>query len=229
MWKVPDNVQEVQIEGSKIFYRIKADKTDKNRMHFFEKEWDDMIFVKRPHVALTSEDKCILKKEGNSKYLTKSIQNITFSNIEGHPEKIKYFIEYLYRKNNKKISVAEIGVKFGSTAFETLNLLNDFISEYHGYEIDEARCELISERLEDFKNFKLIAGDAAVTMPQNNFEYDFVFFDASHHYNNDMPILKELKNHLTKDSIIFIDDFDIPDVKRCIEEFVQDGLYRVIF
>ena len=229
MWEVPDNVQEIQIEERKIFYRIKADKTDKNRMHFFEKEWEDMILVKRPHVALTAEDKCFLREEEDSKYFTKDIRNITFSNIEGHPEKIKHLIEYLYSENNKKISLAEIGVKFGSTSFEILNLLNHLISEYHGYELDEARCGLIKERLKDFPSFKVFSGDASLALKQNNFKYDFVFFDASHHYNIDMPILEELKNHLKDGSIIFFDDFEIPDVKRCVEEFVQSGLYRVVF
>ncbi len=229
MWSAPNNVQEIQIEKTKIFYRIKADDKDENRMHFFEKEWDDTIQVKRAHVAVTVEDKCLLREEGDCKYLTKDIQNITFSNIEGHPEKIKHFIEYLYCKKNQKISVAEIGVKFGSTALDVLNLQDELISEYHGYEISESRSALIKERLKDFTNFKLITGDAAVTLKKNNFKYDFVFFDASHHYNSDMPILEELKNHLNDDSIIFVDDYEMPDVKRCLEEFVKSGLYRVVF
>ena len=67
-------------------------------------------------------------------------------------------------------------------------------------------------------------------MDELNIKYDFVFFDAHHHYKDDYPILQSLIPHLKESTVIIFDDYDYSEeVKILVNEFRENYNFPNIY
>lgn len=110
--------------------------------------------------------------------------------------------------------VAEIGVRYGST------LLANYqgIKEYYAFELNSRYCELILGLVSDPK-VHIIQGaaqDTLLNLP-SEVKFDYVFFDASHHFTTDSLIWNSLRYHLHNKSVVIFDDSHLPDIQYLME------------
>lgn len=125
---------------------------------------------------------------------------------------------------------AEIGVKYGAAAAGILQYSkdNNLNIEINLFEQDKYCCEFLRERFDNEAN--VIEGDATEKLKEINKKFDFVFFDAHHHYNDDYPILQSLIPYLKKSTIIIFDDYNYTeDVRRLVDEFCEKYNFENVY
>ena len=149
------------------------------------------------------------------KSLDSNIYHITCTNLRC---KINKWFNLL----KKDDIYVEIGVKYGGAAAGVLNYSknNDLNIELNLFEQDKFCCEFLRERFDNEAN--IIEGDATYKLKNVNKKFDFVFFDAHHHYNDDYPILESLIPYLKESTVIIFDDYYYSkDVKQLVDEFCE--------
>ena len=147
--------------------------------------------------------------------LDSNIYHITCTNLKC---KISNYF-HLLKENNIYV---EIGVKFGGAAGGILEYSkeNDLNLSINLFEKDPNCCGFLRQRFNDDKNVTIFEGDASEEINKLNQKYDFVFFDAHHHYKDDYPILQSLIPHLKEETILIFDDYnEIEDVQKLVKEF----------
>ena len=115
-------------------------------------------------------------------------------------------------KNMKCKNILEIGT---GTGFST-----KFLAKSNGnvitIEISKNRYEKARENLKEFKNIKLIKGDALKVLPKIKNKFDFVFIDASkNNYLNFLRLIE--KNKLMKKNCIIVADNVISHEEKVID------------
>lgn len=174
-----------------------------------------IIIKTSPYVIQTYDYKYHVGTENiiNVDSLDNNIYHITCTNLRC---KIQDWFKYL----NKNDVYVEIGVKFGAASAGVLQYSkdNDLNISINLLEKDANCCEFLRERFKNDAN--IFEGDATEKMNDIEEKFDFVFFDAHHHYKDDYPILQALIPHLKKSTVILFDDYSFcNDVKKLVDEF----------
>ena len=147
--------------------------------------------------------------------LDSNIYHITCTNLKC--KITNYF--HLLKENDIYV---EIGVKFGGTAGRVLEYSkeNNLNLSINLFEKEPNCCSFLKQKFKNDNNVTIFEGDAAKEINKLNQKYDFVFFDASHHYKIDYQILQSLIPHLKEETIIIFDDYhEIEDVQKLVKEF----------
>jgi len=149
------------------------------------------------------------------KSLDSNIYHITCTNLRC---KINKWFNLL----KKDDIYAEIGVKYGAAAAGVLEYSkeNNLNLSINLFEKDPGCCDFIRQRFKKDNNVTVFEGNATEEMNKLDKKYDFVFFDAHHHYKDDYPILQALIPHLKESTVIIFDDYSYcDDVKKLVDEF----------
>jgi len=176
-----------------------------------------IIVQKNPYVIQTYDHKYHVGTENiiNVDSLDNNIFHITCTNLKC---KIQDWFKYL-KKNDIYV---EIGVKFGAASAGVLEYSkeNNLNLSINLFEKDPGCCDFIRQRFKKDNNVTVFEGNATEEMNKLDKKYDFVFFDAHHHYKDDYPILQALIPHLKKSTVILFDDYSYcDDVKKLVDEF----------
>ena len=192
---------------------------DKNRI----KKINPLI---TPYIIQTNDNKLSFGYEKNIEVnKLYNVRRITRLNLVC---KIYNYI-YLLKDNYK---YAERGVKYGATTLSVLNYIkrNNLNIQIDLFEKNKNCCDLLKDTFKDEKNINIFCGDASKTLNESKDKYDFVFFDASHHYKIDNLILQSLIPHLKPSSIIIFDDYNSrEDVKRLVDEFERNYNFKNVY
>lgn len=178
-----------------------------------------------PYIIQTNDNKLSFGYEKNIDVNNLyNVRRITLLNLTC---KIHNYM-YLLKDNFK---YAEIGVKYGATALSILNYAkaNKLNIQIDLFEKNQYHCDLLKDIIKN-ENINMYCGDASKTLNESNDKYDFVFFDASHHYKIDYLILQSLIPHLKPSSIIIFDDYNSKeDVKKLVDEFEQNYNFENVY
>ena len=181
--------------------------------------------LKTPYIIQTNDNKFSFCYDANIDVNNLyNVRRITLLNLNS---KIHNYM-YLLKDNFK---YAEIGVRYGATALSILNYAktNKLNIQIDLFEKNPYHCDLLKDTIKN-ENVNIYCGDASKTLNELNDKYDFVFFDASHHYKIDYLILQSLIPHLKSSSIIIFDDYNSKeDVKKLVDEFEQNYNFENIF
>lgn len=187
------------------------------------KEYKLEINVK--HVIMYNDDTFELY-ESNT-YLIKNIYNIYQINFGClNPEKsVEKLINNLELKN---IKMAEIGIRYCSTALYNVQNINQIIS-YDLYEIEHMFCENARKIFKNDNHIHVFEGPANETLKNvdKNIIYDFIFYDCTHHYESDKIIVEEMKKHINNKTVVCFHDYNISEVRKLVHEFADLKLCRV--
>lgn len=126
----------------------------------------------------------------------------------------------------ENINMAEIGIRYSITSEDILNKFNNTIKRYDLYDVVHVCCEHARNIFKYDNRINVFEGSADESFKKldENIIYNFVYFDASHHYEIDIKILDELIKHIDKNTIICFDDYDVKDVNKLVNEFVDKKL-----
>jgi len=220
---------DIVFKDSKIYCRINHtinhDDMHDSDFSINKNEITKIIIKTNPYIIKTIDGKYHVGKD--SEIFVDSIDNniyhITCTNLICKLN--NYF--HLLKKNN---IYCEIGVKYGAGAAGVLQYSkdNNLNIELNLFEKDKYCCEFLRKRFIDEAN--VIEGNAAETLKYINKKFDFVFFDAHHHYKDDYPILQSLIPFLKESTVIIFDDYYYSkDVKQLVDEFCEKYNFKNVY
>lgn len=197
-----------------------TDHSIRKKVHSYQAIRCDEIHINIPHVLtdLSGETTYIEPKEQISYQCDKGLR-VNCSCIT--PSILKCpDLKYTLYKN-----VAELGVRWGSSS---KYILDNFSNLEHLtlFERKDSCCEVICKRLNQYHNWTLFAGDAAVSLHNLSTAvepFDFVFVDLSHKFNIDKLVIDQLVPFVNTDTVIWFDDEQISDVIK-LKEYAKSIL-----
>lgn len=195
-------------------------KMNKTKISF--QDQDILVFPRNSLLVSEKENKRFHEKSMKFKELRNlKIKGIFFSCL--FP--VKSVCKILKEINFPELSFAEIAGGLGSTS--SYNLKNLKFSHYDIYEKLEIKALSIRNEISEYQNANLLEGDAEKILKETETLYDVVFFDATHHYEKDKRILEALQKHLKDTSVLIFHDYNIPDVKKLIDEYTNHTIYYI--
>lgn len=115
-------------------------------------------------------------------------------------------------------NILEIGVYQGLTAGLMLEA-SDNVSSYTGIDIN-LRLDIFKDIWKDYLTPTTFYEQSSLDFNfDQSKQYDFILVDGDHSYNGAITDLTNVKNLLSKDGVLAIDDYFYPAVQQAIEEF----------
>jgi len=172
-----------------------------------------------------------------------------FKREEPNANRYRHLLEYLSQAHCERI--LEIGVWRGDTSIQMIRAAKDRQVEYHGIDVfEESTADLVNKEVSLVADsmekvlhklrkiskkvflYKGYSKDVFPRLCELRLEFDCIWIDGGHSYETVKYDFENYSQLLSKDGVIFIDDYTnestLPDVKRYVDkELLSNSRYDV--